>query len=117
MEVAPGVTFYTNNTDFNRGGTFEQSPLYSVQAHVVHGFKSGIWMAIDGTYYSGRPHDLQQREGRHSAVEHARRRHARNAGDPQQFDQVLRLRWHVERTGTTANSVGIAWQYRWGGGY
>ena len=53
VEVAPGATFYTDNTDFNQGGTFEQDPVYSVQGHLIYGFQSGIWIGLNGTYFTG----------------------------------------------------------------
>jgi len=116
-EIAPGVTFYTDNNDFNLGGTLSQDPLYSVQGHVVYSFKSGIWLAADGTYYSGgrttingvRNQNLQSntRGGLTLAVP---------------VDRYNSIKLYASggtstRTGTQFNAVGVAWQYRWGGGY
>jgi len=117
VEVAPGVTFYTNNTDFNRGGTFEQSPLYSVQAHVVHGFASGIWLAVDGIYYSGARTTYN---GVRGDTLQSNTRGGVTLAVP--VDRSNSIKFYAyggtsSRTGTTANSLGVAWQYRWGGGY
>ena len=53
FELVPGVTFFTDNTDFLDGHTRTQDPLYAIQAHVIYGFKSGVWVAFDGTYFTG----------------------------------------------------------------
>ena len=117
VEVAPSVTFYTDNTDFNHGNTLAQAPLYAVQGHLIYGFPSGIWLAVNGLYFSG---------GR-TTVNGVR-------GDNMQTNTRAGLtlalpvdRYHSvklyastgtwTRTGSEFNLVGIAWQYRWGAGY
>src|SRR4051794_40883145 len=117
LEVAPGVTFYTDNTDFNQGGRFEQSPLYSVQAHLVHAFASGIWVALDGTYFSGGRTKLN---GVQNDTLQSNTRGGVTLAIPVDRNNSIKLYAFggtTTRTGTTANSAGVAWQYRWGGGY
>jgi hypothetical protein len=53
LEVAPSVAFFTDNTDFFNGSTFAQAPIYLVQGHIIYNFKSGAWMSLDGTYFTG----------------------------------------------------------------
>ena len=53
VDILPSVTFYTDNADFYYGRTYAQAPLYAVQGHVIYGFASGIWMALDATYFTG----------------------------------------------------------------
>ena len=53
LEVAPSVTFFTDNTDFFNGSTFAQAPIYLVQGHIIYNFQSGAWMSLDGTYFTG----------------------------------------------------------------
>lgn len=53
VDMAAAVALYTDNTNFLDGGTVSQDPLYAVQGHIVHGFRSGVWVAVDGTYYWG----------------------------------------------------------------
>jgi hypothetical protein len=36
LEVAPSVTFFTDNPDFFNSKTFAQAPLYLVRGHVIH---------------------------------------------------------------------------------
>ncbi len=53
LELTTGVTFYTENGNFLSGRTLEQDPIYSVQGHLIYNFGSGVWGALDGTYYTG----------------------------------------------------------------
>jgi len=115
-ELAAGVTFYSDNEDFFGGKTREQDPIYSVQAHVIYNLPSGIWLAVDGTYYTGgrttvdgvKGDDLQQntRVGVTVALP---------------VDRLNSIKFSAStgvstRTGGDYNAYGIAWQYRWGGG-
>jgi len=117
LEVAPGATFYTDNDDFNRGGTFEQKPVYSVQTHLVRGFQSGIWMALDATYFSGGRTTVN---GVRGDTLQSNTRGGLTVALP--VDRSNSVKLYVaggtsSRTGSTTNVLGIAWQYRWGGGY
>ena len=117
VEVAPAATFFTDNGDFFGGQTREVSPIYSVQSHVSYTFRPGGWVALNAGYYVGARTTV-------NAVEN----------DDQQegvrFGATLALpvnRYHsVKLYGITGYNAhrdhdfkvfGIAWQYRWGGGY
>jgi len=116
VEVASGVTFYTDNNDFLDGGTLAQEPLYSVQGHIIHGFRSGVWLALDGTYYTGgrttvngvRENNLQSntRMGLTVAL----------PVDRLHSVKIYASTGTSSRTGSDFNAIGIAWQVRWGGG-
>jgi outer membrane putative beta-barrel porin/alpha-amylase len=68
LEVDPGCWFFHQNSNFFRGQVREQAPIGSVQGHVIYTFRPGLWLALDGTYYTGgrthldgiRGNDLQQ---------------------------------------------------------
>jgi hypothetical protein len=117
VEVAPGVTFYTDNKDFNQGSTFEQAPVYSVQGHVIYGFQSGAWLGLNGTYFTGgrttvngvRGNTLQTntRAGLTLALPVDRNNSVKLYASTGTFT----------RTGADFNGIGFAWQYRWGGGF
>jgi hypothetical protein len=116
LELTAAATLFTDNKDFNVGKTRSQANIYSTQWHVIHSYPSGIWASLDATYFAGgrttidgvRANDLQQnwRLGGTLAIP---------------VD-----RWHSiklyassgvsERTGNNFDLLGIAWQYRWGGG-
>ena len=53
LEATAAVTFYTDNDDFFGGNKLSQDPLYSLQGHVIYGFRSGIWASLDATYFTG----------------------------------------------------------------
>ena len=116
VEGAAAVTLYTDNNDFFGGNTRSQDPLYSVQGHVIYGFRSGIWASLDATYFTGGrstvngmlSEDLQQnwRGGATLAF----------PVDAYQSVKFYASSGVSARTGNNYDLIGIAWQYRWGGG-
>ena len=116
LEGTAAVTLYTDNDDFYQGHTRSQDPLYSLQGHVIYGFRSGIWGSLDGTYFSGGRttiddvlnNDLQQnwRVGATLAFPMDARNSIKFYGSS----------GVSARTGNNFDLFGIAWQYRWGGG-
>ena len=116
LEGMAAVTLYTDNDDFFRGRTRSQDPLYSLQGHLIYSFRSGVWGALDGTYFTGGRttlddtlnNDLQQnwRVGATLAF-------------PVNVRNSVKLYGSSgvsARTGNDFDLLGIAWQYRWGGG-
>ncbi len=116
LELATGVKFYTDNGNFFGGKTREQDPNYTVQGHLLYHFRSGVWGGVDGTYYTGgrttldgvRSDDLQEnvRLGVTLVLPVDRHNSIKLFGSTGVF----------ARTGSDFNTVGVAWQYRWGGG-
>ena len=116
LEGAAAVTLYTDNDDFYQGRTRSQDPLYSLQGHLIYSFRSGVWGSLDGTYFTGGRttldgelnNDLQQnwRVGATLAF-------------PVNVRNSIKLYGSSgvsARTGNDFDLLGIAWQYRWGGG-
>ena len=116
LELALAMTLFTTNGDFYKGGTRSQEPLYSIQGHVIHAFRSGIWGSFDATYFAGGRttlngvlgNDLQQnwRLGATLAL-------------PVDLNNSVKLYASSgvsARTGNSFDLLGVAWQYRWGGG-
>lgn len=116
IEGQAAVTFYGDNTDFFGGSTRTQQPLYALQGHLVHSFRSGIWAAFDVTYFTGGrsaidgvfKDDLQQnwRVGATLAIPVDRRNSIKLAASS----------GVSARTGNNFDLIAVAWQYRWGGG-
>ena len=83
---------------------------------MVHSFDNGVWLALDGTWYSGgrttingiEKDNLQSntRAGLTLAVPVDRHHSVK-------FDASSGT---STRTGTEFTAYGVAWQYRWGGG-
>ena len=116
LELTAAATFFTDNDDFYGGKTRAQDPLFSAQTHVIYSFPRGIWGSLDATYFAGGRTtidgalnaDLQQnwRVGgtlslpvyRHNSI------------------KFYASSGVSSRTGNDYDLVGVAWQYRWGGG-
>jgi hypothetical protein len=116
LELAAAVTFYTDNDDFNGGKTRSQEDIYTLQAHVIRSFASGVWGSVSATYFAGgrttiggvRANDLQQNW---------------RIGGTLAFpvDRYSSVKLYAssgvsDRTGNDFDLIGIAWQHRWGGG-
>ena len=117
FEVAPSVTIFSDNTDFFGGNTFAQAPIYAVQAHILCTFQSGVWMALDGIYFTGGHTTLN---GVKSDNEQRNTRAGFTLALP--IDRRNSLKSSAStgistRTGSEFSAAGIAWQYRWGEGY
>ena len=116
LEGTAAVTLYTDNEDFYQHQTRSQDPLYSLQAHVIYSFRSGVWGSLDGTYFAGGRttlddtlnNDLQQnwRVGATLAF----------PIDVRNSIKLYGSSGVSARTGNSFDLLGIAWQYRWGGG-
>jgi hypothetical protein len=116
LELSTGVTFYTDNHDFFGGKTRAQAPIYSVQGHMSYDLGAGIWVAVDGTYYTGgrttvdgvEGNDLQKNSRLGVTVALPVNRHT-----------SIKLSGSTgvsTRTGSNFNAGGVFLQYRWGGG-
>jgi len=116
LELAGEGTFYTDNDEFLGHHTRSQDPIYGVQGHLIYSFGFDIWGSLDGTYYTGggttvdgvKNRDLQEntRFGVTLALPVSRNHSVKLYGST----------GVSTRTGTNFDMVGIAWQYRFGGG-
>jgi len=117
LELAPSVTIFTENTDFFNGSTFAQAPIYLVQGHIIYNFRSGAWVSLDGTYFSGGRTTLNGVRGDN---EQANTRAGLTVALPVDRYNSIKLNASTgisTRTGSEFSIFGIAWQYRWGAGY
>jgi hypothetical protein len=115
-EFDTAVTFYTDNDEFDVDKTRQQEPVYSAQAHIIYTFPSQVWASVGATYYTGGRttvdgvinNDLQQnwRTGFTVALPVNRNNSIKFYGSS----------GVSTRTGTDYETLGILWQYRWGGG-
>jgi hypothetical protein len=116
LEGTAAVVFYTDNDEFDTDLTRQQEPIYSAQFHVSYTFANRIWASLGATYYTGgrttidgvERNDLQQnwRTGFTLALPIDRRNSIK----------LLAQSGVSTRTGTDYDTLGIFWQYRWGGG-
>ena len=53
FELLPSVTFYTRNADPNGADTFEQKPLFRLEAHITRNLNKALWLSLDATWVYG----------------------------------------------------------------
>ncbi len=116
FETTAEATFYTDNTNFFNGSTRSQEPMYSLQGHVIHGFRSGWWVALDATYFTGGSTEINDQ------AKQDLQRNWRLGGtlsipiNKRNSMKLFASDGVSARTGNSYTLAGIAWQYRWGGG-
>jgi hypothetical protein len=116
LEITAGTTFYTDNKNFFGERIRSQNPIYSSQGHAIYSFPHDIWASLDATYFTGgqstlngiSTNDRQQnwRSGLTLAL----------PVDTRNSIKIYASKGVSARTGNNFNLIGIAWQYRWGGG-
>jgi hypothetical protein len=117
LEIAPSVTFFTDNPDFFYGRNFAQAPLYLVRTDLIYNFDSGAWIALDGAYFAGLRTTVNGVKGDN---EQENARVGLTVALPIDRRNSVKLNASTgiyTRTGSEFSLVGIAWQYRWGAGY
>jgi hypothetical protein len=116
LELSVAATLFTDNKDFFGGNRRSQEPLYSTQGHVIYGFRSGIWASLDATYFTGGRTEIN------GTLNNDRQQNWRLGATlalPVDIHNSVKLYASSgvsARTGNDYDLIGIAWQYRWGGG-
>ncbi|HEY7673452.1 MAG TPA: transporter [Gammaproteobacteria bacterium] len=116
LEIALASTFHETNDEFFGGSTREQDPIYSLQAHVVRSFKSGVWLALDWNHYRG---GETTTNGTVNSDFQSNERLGLTLSLPVNSRQSVKINTSSgvsTRTGTDFDTIGAYWQYRWGGG-
>ena len=117
VDLALAGAFFQTNNDYYGGRTRAQDPIYSFQAHAVRAFPKGVWVAVDGTRYRG---GRTVTDGFADQNLQSNGRLGLTVAVPINRHQSLKVYYStgvVTRTGTDFDTVGGAWQYRWGGGF
>jgi len=117
LEIAPSVTFFTDNPDFFNGKKFAQAPLYLLRGSIIRNFDSGAWISLDGTYFTGLRTTVDGVKGDN---EQENVRAGLTLALPIDRQNSIKLNASMgiyTRTGSHFSLFGIAWQYRWGAGY
>jgi hypothetical protein len=117
LEVAPSVTFFTDNPDFFNGSSFAQAPLYFLRGHLIRNFESGVWVSLDASYFKGLRTTVN---GVESDNEQENVRAGLTVAVP--IDRYNSVKLNASTgiytlTGAQFSIFGLAWQHRWGGGY
>ena len=116
LEAAAAVTVFADNDDFLGGGTRSQDPLYSLQGHALYTFPHGVWGSVDATYFAGGRSTLNGVPG--NDLQQNWRLGATLAFPVDLRNSIKLYGSHgvSARTGNNYDLLGLAWQYRWGGG-
>ena len=116
LEMQAAATFFTDNDNFYGGKTRSQDPIYSLQGHVIYGFRSGKWLSVDATHFGGGRTTID--DGLNNDMQQNWRLGATLAVPVNRLNSI---KFYASsgvsaRTGNSYDAVGLAWQYRWGGG-
>ena len=116
LELAAPVTFFEDNDDFFGGQRLEQDPVYALTGGLVYSLRRGMWLAVNGTYYTGGRTTL---DGVDKDDRQGNSRLAATFAMP--VDKRNSVKFYVSsgvstRTGTDFDVAGVAWQHRWGAG-
>jgi hypothetical protein len=117
FELTPSATFYTNNGDFFGGHTREVAPIYAGQAGVSYTFAPGCWLALNAGYYAGgrtTVDDVTNNDRQEGTRFGATLALPINRHHSVKFYGITGYNAHGEHD---FRAFGIAWQYRWGGGF
>ena len=115
LELAGGVRFYTDNNEFLENKTLEVGPLYSVQGHLIYSLTPGIWLGVNGLYYTGGRPTIDGKNG--DRVANARV--GLTLSLPVNRYNSIKVYGSTgvyTKTGTDFDTVGFTWQVRWGAG-
>ncbi len=116
LELTPAVTFYTSNTNFFGGNTRSQDPIYSIQGHAIYSFGHGTWASVDATYFTGGRTAVNER-GTNDLQKNWRLGGTLSLPlSPSYSVKLYASRGVSARTGNNYDLIGLALQYRWGGG-
>jgi hypothetical protein len=117
LDGALGVTVFGDNEQFYPGNARkQQEPVVSAQLHAIWEFRPGTWLSLSATRYGGGRTTVDGVE--RNDLQHNSRWGATLALP---LDRRNSLKFSastgaVTRTGTNFDALGVAWQYRFGGG-
>lgn len=115
-ELAAGVFVFTDNDEPFLAKTQEQAPIYAFQGHLIYSLGPGVWMALDANYYTG---GRITRDGKVADNLQQNWRVGGTLSFPVNRQNSVKIFGNTgvfSRTGSFFDTVGIAWQYRWGEG-
>jgi hypothetical protein len=108
-----GAWFFTTNDNFFGGVTRSQKPIVALQGHVSYSFKPGLWLAVDGTWYSGGQTTVG---GVLKADRQDNARIGLTLAVPLSRAQSLKAVWTrgaTTRVGQNFTTYSLAYQFRW----
>jgi hypothetical protein len=113
FDLYAGVWFFTPNDDFFGGNRRTQDPMFTLQGHVIYTFPPGLWLALDGTWYSGGQTTV---DGVLNLDRQDNARIGATIAVPIGRTQSLKAAWSrgaTVRFGTNFTTVGVTYQFLW----
>jgi hypothetical protein len=113
LDVCAGVWLFTDNNDFFGGVRREQDPLASFQLHVSYNIRPRLWLAADGTYYTGGRTTV---DGTQNSDRQGNTRLGLTLSVPIGKSQSLKFNFSdgaSTRFGGDFTTYGVAWQWAW----
>lgn len=114
VEGSFGARLFSDNDSFAGHIKLEQDPLYQLQAHVIYHLPKGRWLAVNSNYFWG---GETQKDGADSNDLQKNSRVGVTLGWPLNSQHSLKFnasRGVVTSIGNDSDTLGVAWQYRWG---
>ena len=114
FEGSAGAAFFTDNTDFRQGGTYDQAPIMSMQGHLIYAIRPGMWVAGDGNFWMG---GRVTSNGVPAAARQQNSRLGATLAVPIRRRQ-LRIAYSLgayTRIGGDFSSLGVSYSYAWMG--
>ena len=111
LEMFMGIRFYTDNSNFLDGKTLQVNPLFSVQGHLIYSITPGVWLGLDGLYYTGGSGTIDGKKG--ESLENARV--GLTLSLPINRYNSIKLYGSTgvhTKTGSDFDLLGMAWQFR-----
>lgn len=114
LDAYLGTWLFSSNPDFYPGGlTRTQEPVVAFQAHGSYTFKPRLWLAVDGTWYSGGSVTVGGGEPS-GGFENSRL--GLTLSLPMGRQQSLKVSYSAGvavRTGTDFRTIAVGWQWLW----
>jgi outer membrane putative beta-barrel porin/alpha-amylase len=124
-DVYGSVWFFTKNPEFFSRNSFvpgtqskTQEPIEVVEGHLSYDFKPRLWVSLDGNFWYGGRSSINGVENRATLQKNSRV--GATAAIPVNGRQTLKFsydRGALIRFGGKFQSVQVAWQYSWTGGW
>ena len=109
-----GVLLFTTNDQFYTGSSIRtQDPIFALQGHVSYTFKPRLWLAFDGTWYSGGTTSINGVD-KQDLIRNSR--FGATASFPLFRQQSLKFafsRGATTRVGANFTTASVAWQFSW----
>ena len=117
FELIGGAKFFTENTDSFGGHVVGQEVIWSLQGNIIYSFKRGLWLGITGgigrggqTTVDGVEKDTYQQNSRVGVT-------LTVPVNRRQSVKLLYISGLKTRIGADFDTVSVAYQFRWGGGF